>query len=344
MPKAVLVNRGKECLPDVPLAELEEMYRHEPPGKSVDGLQAAIFRKRDKMIVEIVAISGRHHPSTIHRWLHRLERECSDGRYDRWSPGRPRLLALEQERSIKEDLGGPPSDSGFVRGSWNAGMLARRIVDKFDVITCSRRTALRIADRLGFSTCKPWSIPYNSATTPEEQAVFIEETRGPSPDGTRRDASCWSSTRPPCGTRPPLAGASGGGAEKSIVRTNHFEKSIHLIGTLGDGAPDLPFHDNLKADGHAALAEYARRRHKKVGHHHHHIADNAGALTGKTMSEYIAGTDGAVEMVHIPSHTPQLNPIETEWREIRAAIADIFFGGLDKMRDAIIYMLHNGEI
>ena len=73
----------------------------------------------------------------------------------------------------------------------------------------------------------------------------------------------------------------------------------------------------------------------------HHIADNAGALTGKTMNDYIARTDGAVEMVHIRPHTPQLNPVEMERREIRAAIADIFFGGLDRMRDAIIRMFHN---
>ena len=33
-----------------------------------------------------------------------------------------------------------------------------------------------------------------------------------------------------------------------------------------------------------------------------------------------------------------------EWREIRAAIAGIFFDGLDRMRDAIIRMFHNGEI
>ena len=59
------------------------------------------------------------------------------------------------------------------------------------------------------------------------------------------------------------------------------------------------------------------------------------------MNEYIAGTDGAVEMVHIPSHTPQLNPPETEWREIRAAIT-ITLGGPDRMRDTIIRMLHNG--
>ena len=65
MPKAVLVKRGEEHLPDVPLAELEGMYRHEPPGKSGDGLQAAILRKRGKM-VEMAAMSGRHHlvPST----------------------------------------------------------------------------------------------------------------------------------------------------------------------------------------------------------------------------------------------------------------------------------------
>ena len=61
-------------------------------------------------------------------------------------------------------------------GSWNAKMLARRIGDRFGIIPCSRRTALRIAGRLGFSTCKPWSIPYNSAT-PEEQAAFIEKMK-----------------------------------------------------------------------------------------------------------------------------------------------------------------------
>ena len=49
-------------------------------------------------------------------------------------------------------------------------------------------------------------------------------------------------------------------------------------------------------------------------------------------------------MVHIPSRMPRLNSIETEWREIRAAITGILFGGLDKMRDAIIRMFRNGEM
>ena len=129
-------------------------------------------RKRGKIIMEMATISGRHHPGAIHRWLHGLEREGLEGRHDRRGPGRSRRLAPEQ--SIKDDLDGPPSESGFGRGSWNAGMIAGRIGDRFGVIPCSRRAALRIADRLGFSTCEPWSVPYDGAT-PEGQAAFIEK-------------------------------------------------------------------------------------------------------------------------------------------------------------------------
>ncbi len=47
--------------------------------------------KRGKMIVEMAAISGRH-PSTVHRWLYRLEREGLKGRHDRRGPGRMRFV------------------------------------------------------------------------------------------------------------------------------------------------------------------------------------------------------------------------------------------------------------
>ena len=49
-------------------------------------------------------------------------------------------------------------------------------------------------------------------------------------------------------------------------------------------------------------------------------------------------------MEHTLPHTPQLNPIETQWREIKAAISNIFFGDLEKMKSAIMRMLHNKEI
>ena len=60
------------------------------------------------------------------------------------------------------------------------------------------------------------------------------------------------------------------------------------------------------------------------------------------MRKCLDDADGVVEILHLPHRTPQLNPIEVEWREIKAAVADIFFDGLDRMRDATRRMIRNG--
>ena len=70
-------------------------------------------------------------------------------------------------------MGKPPSEGGFERGGWNSKLLARRMQDRFDIV-CSRRTALRVAARLGFSTRKSRLVPCNGATA-EEQAQFVRE-------------------------------------------------------------------------------------------------------------------------------------------------------------------------
>lgn len=88
------------------------------------------------------------------------------------------------------------------------------------------------------------------------------------------------------------------------------------------------------------LIKHLHRRYGKVGI----IADNASALTGRDMQECLDDMGEDVAILHLPPHTPQLNPIETEWREIKAATADIFFDSLDSMRDSIRRMSRNGEI
>lgn len=100
-------------------------------------------------------------------------------------------------------------------------MVARRILERFGT-TCSRRTALRVARRLGFSVRKPWSIPWNGAT-PGEQAEFIEKTRA-TVAGWREGrtvlaidaATVWDSPTSGRGLR-----RRGG---KATVRTNHSKK------------------------------------------------------------------------------------------------------------------------
>ncbi len=337
MPKAVLVKRGEEYLPGVPLAELEEMYRRERPGKSRDRLQAAVLRKQDELLKKIAGMMGRG-VGTIHRWLSRMEREGPEGRHDNKSPGRPRLLNPEQERTIEGDLDGTPRECGFERGSWNGRMVAKRILERFGV-PYSSRSAIRLAHRLGFSVRKPRPVPYNSAT-PEEQREFIEKGRLTATrwraEGRMVVAVDAATLRDSPVSRKGIRRRGG----RETVPVNYSKQSIHMIGALGDGALELQFHDDLTAASYVELVKHLHRRYGKVGI----LADNAGALTGRDMRKCLDDTGGDVEILHLPPHTPQLNPIEVEWREIKAAIADIFFGGLDKMRDAIRRMIRNGEI
>ena len=127
---------------------------------------------------------------------------------------------------------------------------------------------------------------------------------------------------------------------REIVPINHSKQSVHMIGALGDGTLYLQLHDDLSASSYVWLVEHLLWRYGTVSI----IADNTGALTSKGMRKCLDYMDGDLEIIHLSPHTPQLNPIEVEWREIKAAIADIFFYGLDKMRDAIRQMIHNGEI
>ena len=268
--------------------------------------------------------------------MYRIGRDGLECRHDRKSPGRPRFLTPEQEGAVEGYVDKPPSESGFGRG-WNSKMPAGRTCGRLGII-CSRRTAAGVAGRPGFSTCRLRPMPCNGAA-PEEQEELINNHRDTiirwSEEGRAILAVDAATLRGPPTSRRGLRRRGG----KGVVCASHSKKAIHLIGTLGNGTPDLRFRENLKGESCVVLVEHARRRHRKVGI----LADSAGALTGRDTEECIAGTRGAGGIIHIPPHTPQLNPIEIEWREIKAAIADIF-GGPDKMRDAIICMLHNKEM
>ena len=51
---------------------------------------------------------------------------------------------------------------------------------------------------------------------------------------------------------------------RDAVSTTHSKKSIHMIGVLGEDAPDLQFHDSLSVGIHVSLVEHLRQCYGKV--------------------------------------------------------------------------------
>ena len=55
------------------------------------------------------------------------------------------------------------------------------------------------------------------------------------------------------------------------------------------------------------------------------VLDNASYHKSKAVREYVESTEGDVGLEFLPPYTPQLNPVETVWRDLKRRLAGRFF-------------------
>ena len=221
-------------------------------------------------------------------------------------------------------------------------MVARIIRNKFGT-SYGPSGALKLTARMNFSVRKPRPVPYNTAS-PDEIDAYVERTV----EAIRRHASLGYSTvcLDAAGLADSPSSALGirprGGRETGGV--NFSTKTTKIMGALGAGTLDVQFHEKADAPAVIALLEYVRRKRGRI----FVILDNASAHRSQAMADYVRSTGGEVVLWFLPVRTPQHNPIEVLWREIKReikrAIADIYFGGIDQTQMAIIRMIRRGEV
>ena len=62
------------------------------------------------------------------------------------------------------------------------------------------------------------------------------------------------------------------------------------------------------------------------------ILDNTSYHKSEPIRENVDSTGGGVELEFLPPYTPQLNPIETVWRDLKRKLAGRFFRSLDGLK------------
>ena len=65
------------------------------------------------------------------------------------------------------------------------------------------------------------------------------------------------------------------------------------------------------------------------------ILDNASYHTSSRVDEFIKSTKGDIKLIFLPSYTPQLNAIETQWRVLKRRLAGRYFKTIEEFRNAI---------
>ena len=324
------VKRGDAFLPDVSVSEIESLQTKNTGYKIKCILQAVRLREEGRTFRDIAKAVGIP-KSTVYGRLQRAAVGGFDRIHDSESPGRPCRLSDEQKESLENDLLKHPTECKFLRGSWTAKTVVRRIVNEFKILY-SISGVLQLTQRLNFSIRSPRPAPYN-CSTPEKQKEYAENAVKmiKKYDDEHYKFLCLDAAG---FVDAPSSSSSRGMRRKGgkdAVQINYSKKSFQIIGAPGQGTLDIQFHEKVNSEAVIAFLEFLRRKYGKI----FVILDNAAARTSKAVDEYVKDTGGDVVLQFLPPRTLQHSPIEIQWQEIRRAIAGIYFGGVDEMQKRI---------
>ena len=65
------------------------------------------------------------------------------------------------------------------------------------------------------------------------------------------------------------------------------------------------------------------------------VLDNVSYHKSKAIQKYVKSAGDDIAFEFLPPYTPQLNPIETAWRDLKRRLAGRYFKSTDELKHAI---------
>ena len=334
MSDETLPERGN-YMPKIGLETITACMNAEPSGKARDRLNAARLRKSGMGVREIGRVIGKAYQTTRRR-LWRLHINGLDGKDDKVRNGGEPMLSEGHIRYIDRCLDGSPADHGFEAEDWYAWHVRKILKRKFD-ITIAARTLRRYLGNLA-SWCKPRPIPHKSASE-EKQAKFIAEVE----QLMDKLDDTWSlvfEDESTVHSGPTTGYAWRKGGSRSPVRVK-FQKHIsRLFGALLGDRIILHSADSTSGPEFIKFLEYLTRN---IGNYVI-VMDNASSHRSKLVEDHLEANKECIIPLYLPAYTPQLNPIEPQWRGMKGKTASMDLRNPEEMMRILRAMLASGEL
>ena len=226
---------------------------------------------------------------------------------------------------------------GFERSNWTAKLLAMFVKDVCDV-QYSISGILDLSRRLGCSIRMPRPVPHNTADRIVDKYISETITAITSHVAANYSVGCMDAAgfaKAPFSARSirPIGG-------HETVQTNFSKATTKALGALMEDELVLNFCDNANSDHIIELLEKLRQKYGRV----FLICDNTSAHKSEKIQKYLGETRGDVALWYLPPYTPQHNPIEITWRELKRAIARRYFDKFEEMHKTIRNLIKSGEV
>jgi transposase len=262
--------------------------------------------------VEAVATGVGVSPSTVYAWLRALLLEGVAGLRVRWRGGRPAKLTKTQRRQLAEIIAAGPEAAGFPTGCWHA-LLIQRVIEREFRVSYNVHYLAALLHSLGFSFQKARFV--SDHLDEVARATWLAYTF----PGWRAQAAAagglllfgdeasfaqWGSlgyTWAPVGRQPVVKTTGRRKAYKVFGLIEYFSGRLFYRGLDGrfNGPSYIAFLTWVLEQTRAPLFL---------------VQDGAPYHRAAPVKAFFAQHSARLHVTHLPSYSPDYNPIEFLWR------------------------------
>jgi len=306
--------------------ELKRMKRQEVGRVSVRA-HIVLLSSRGYSASEIAEIHDVTGPM-VYKWMDRFDEEGPSGLYDRGREGRPRKITDEVEEEIERLLEGNPTEEGENATRWTTGRIAEHLERELDV-DVHPETVRDALDRLEYSPARPRrELPPTDPEAYQKRLSAIVEAVA----GADEETSVLVEDETILKRFSPLRRMWQPVGEQRAVRVPDENDDFTLYGSLDltSGQTHVEAFEKGRSD---YTIEYLESLLEQTAGSTLLIWDQATWHTSDQVTEWLDNQD-RIETYLLPVRSPEANPMEDLWRELKEQVAACLERSLDALLDS----------
>lgn len=254
---------------------------------------------------------------SIYNWLHGFILERFDSLHYRTSPGRPANLTKTQKQHLKELITAGPEEAGYPTGCWNSALIQDLILREFEVLYDVFYVS-ELLHTLGLSYQKARFVS-DHLDEAKRQHWIAHEWPHIVADAKRRGALLLFADEASFAQWGSLARTWAPVGQQPLIKTCGKRKAYKVFGLIDYFCGRLFYqghHGRLTADSYCNfLAWLLTQTDQPISLIH----DGAKYHTAKKTREFCATQAERLTVHQLPSYSPDYNPIEHLWKNVKHA-------------------------
>jgi len=308
------------------LEELKRMKRQEV-GRVAVRAHIVLLSSRGHSASEIAKIHDVTGPM-VYKWFDRFDEEGPSGLYDRERDGRPKKITEDVEEEIERLLEGDPTEEGENATRWTTGRIAEHLERELDV-DVHPETVRDALDRLEYSWTRPRrELPPTDPEAYRKRLSAIVEAVAEAD----KETSVLVEDETILKRFPPLRRMWQPVGDQRAVLVPEENDDFTLYGSLDltSGHTYIEAFEKGRSD---YTIEYLESLLEETAGKVLLIWDQATWHTSGQVSEWLDGTD-RIETYLLPVRSPEANPMEDLWRELKEQVAACLERSLDALLES----------